>query len=364
VTRGRAIALALLIAACERTAPATEAPPSAAAPVAAAPVAAAPVVDAAITNPAPADAAPDAVTGRNPMAGTTFRARVEAELGAGYRVSPIPWHGPPALELYAGAEVKGRPDVYLGVVATADRIARGKAGMPLVVAATQDPLALAEAAALLVVGGPAPRSAPAADPFDETGPSTDPVENAIEPPRVAGGAVIYWGKLRHGRAPLARITVDLKTLTVSDQGPAAPARSGTNAGTAPGMDPIDLAVAKIASGNQTQEMQGVDELIRLSSKNPAARAALERSLAVAKSADARTAAIYTLAKAPGAGTVAALIAVVSGDADPKVRRLAAMNLGRLRSQEARPALEAAASSDSDAAVRSIAAASLKQLDGK
>jgi hypothetical protein len=362
VSRGPGLGslLVLALAACERTAPPTEAPPSAAAPVAAAPVAAAPAaapspVDAATAAPS-ADAAPGAHTGRNAMAGTTFRARVEAELGDGYRISPIEWHGPASLELYAAADKKGKPDVYLGVLATADRIARGKAGMPLVVATTKEPLALAEAAALLVVGGPAPRTAPTVDAFDESKPSTDPVENAIEPPAVVGGAIVYWGKMRHGRAPLVRITVDLKTLAVRDQGPDAIRDAGK--------DPIDLAVAKVASGNQTQEMQGVDELIRLSGKNPAAKAALERSLAVATSAGARTAAIYTLAKAPGAGTVAALIAVVSGDEDPGVRRLAAMNLGRLRSQEARPALAAAASNDSDAAVRSIAAASLKQLDGK
>jgi hypothetical protein len=344
--RAAALALLAVLPACERS----EAPTASADPAAAPPPSPAPPSPSPPPPPDAATAADAAPARKDPMPGasTTFRDRVEAALGAGYAVSPQTWHGPATIELYRAHETKGKPDSGIGVAVTASALERGKAGMPLVLAATQDPVAIAEAAALLVVGGPAPVVDAAAVP--------DAARAQFHPPRLDGKRVVYWGKGHRGRAQVEQITVDLTSFAV--------ATAAAGALRDAGKDPIDLAVAKIASRNQVQEMQGVDELIRLSSKNPAARAALERSLAVATSADARTAAIYTLAKAPGAGTVAALIAVVSGDADPKVRRLAAMNLGRLRSQEARPALEAAASSDSDAAVRSIAAASLKQLDGK
>nr|MBA3539587.1 HEAT repeat domain-containing protein [Deltaproteobacteria bacterium] len=142
--------------------------------------------------------------------------------------------------------------------------------------------------------------------------------------------------------------VDLGTFTIKE------ARVGDDA------NPIDKAIALLASPNDATRRSGVEALVKACS-DPRAAATLAVTLRTHAKADTRAMAAQHLGTCHDKDAVPALIAALGGDADVTVRVWAASILGTLGDASAKPALQKAAHDDKDDGVRSTAEKSLKKL---
>lgn len=187
-----------------------------------------------------------------------------------------------------------------------------------------------------------------------TGGATPPDQEAIaRPPALSGDLLVYW-RDHVQTADLVRCKLTLSSADIACE-------IGTTIlqGERVARDPAGAARQDLASDNITVRLRGIEALGKVGDDR-----SREQLIDIALNAhqpEERRVAVTVLARVGGNGVVAAVSRVLLYDRFDEVREAAATTLGDLGDPAGRDALQRAQGGDADIRVRKLAAEALKKL---